>query len=267
MACAALLSAYAGYRHEDAQAAASARAQAQAEAALAPQAQPLEDSIVPIVVYHVVRPALQSDSAAVKKLAVLPEVFDEQLAYLTQQHYTVIPFSQVEDHLLRGAALPPHPIVITFDDGWRDQYEYAFPILLKYGMRATFFIPSNFPDHPSFMSWEELANLQAAGMSIGDHSMSHPDFSKHLSSTTLWREIVESKRVLEEHLGIFVREFAYPFGYITPEAVETVKSAGFVAARADTPPKDQTAAGIYALGAYNAPTTMSLFKHYFPPNN
>src|SRR5690242_19184922 len=100
LACAAIASAYAGHESMGSKPQLAAEAHAQAEAAVAAApSQPPEDSIVPIVVYHVVRPAQSSDSAAVKKLAVTPELFDEHLSYLEAEHYTVIRFSQLEDHL------------------------------------------------------------------------------------------------------------------------------------------------------------------------
>ena len=196
LACAALLVPYIGHIL-DSKPEASAQVQALAEAAVAADPEQPGDSAVPIVVYHVVRPALQSDSAAVKKLALTPEVFDQELSYLQKGHYTVIPFSALEDHILKGAALPTYPIVLTFDDGWHDQYEYAFPILKQHGIVATFFIPSNFPGHPSFMSWDELRELIAAGMTVGDHSKSHPDFNTITSTSTLWQEIGISLRSIQ----------------------------------------------------------------------
>ena len=77
---------------------------------------------IPILVYHIVRPAYPTDSKGVRALAQTPEVFDAQMQYLKEAGYHVIPFRLFEDHLLRNTPVPSNPVVLTFDDGWSNQF-------------------------------------------------------------------------------------------------------------------------------------------------
>ena len=224
---------------------------------------------VPILVYHIVRPSYPSDSQAVKALAQTPEIFDAQMAYLTAAGYHVIPLSLLEENLTQGAPLPPNPIVLSFDDGWRNQFIYAFPILQKYHYTATFFVFTNAIDRHGFLTWDNLRVLRDAGMTIGSHTLSHPFLTKITNPDTLWSEINTSKRILEKNLGIPVSEFAYPFGQYNATITALVKQAGYTSARGDyvTRGNTQTREQLYELSALNAPTTIGLFSREFPGND
>jgi len=219
---------------------------------------------VPILVYHIIRPSYPSDSPAVKSLAQTPEVFDAQMQYLADAGYRVIPFSALENNLKDGAPLPPHPIVISLDDGWSDQFTYAFPLLKKYQYPATFFVFTNPIGSRGFLTWEELRTLRDAGMTIGAHTRSHPFLTKITDPAILWREIAGSKQTLEKNLGITVNEFAYPFGRYDAAIVAMVEKAGYTAARGDYLTKKELPNPLYELGALNAPTTVDLFARKFP---
>ena len=219
---------------------------------------------VPILVYHIVRPSYPDDSLSVRALAVTPEIFDQEMSVLKSRGYVVIPFSELEDHFYKGTVLPQKPVVLTFDDGWKDQYEYALPILEKYNYTATFFIPSNFPGHPSYMSWSGLKDLIRNGMTIGSHSKSHPYLTHITSSSTLWKEISISKDTLEKKTGEPVLEFSYPFGAFSTTTIEMVKKAGYKSARADYFSLANSSSTLYNLGSLNAPTLTKEFEKYFP---
>ena len=98
---------------------------------------------VPILVYHVVRPSYPSDSKGVRAIAQTPETFDAEMGYLGAAGYQVVSFDDMERHFADAKPLPPHPVIISFDDGWRDQFEYALPVLEKYRYSATFFVFTN----------------------------------------------------------------------------------------------------------------------------
>jgi peptidoglycan/xylan/chitin deacetylase (PgdA/CDA1 family) len=218
---------------------------------------------VPILVYHVVRPAYPSDSAAVRAIAQTPEVFDAELTHLADAGYHVITFAELESALASSTPLPAKPVVITLDDGWQDQFTYAAPILEAHKVPATFFIFTNAIDRKDFMTLDDLKQLVAAGFSIGAHSRSHP-YLTHLSAEKQQDEIAGSKRILEEDLGIPIREFAYPFGMYDATTTAIVRAAGFSAARKDGGSPKQSQASIYELGSMNAPTTLESFDQYFP---
>lgn len=220
---------------------------------------------VPILVYHVVRPSYPGDDAAVRAIALTPETFGKELAHLKSAGYHLISFHELEAHFQSNAPLPPKPIILSFDDGWRDQFVYAFPILKAHGDRATFFIFTNAIGRRGFMTWDDLRALVAAGMPIGAHSRSHPFLTKITDPAKLWNEIDGSKTLLEKTLGVSVTEFAYPFGQYNPAIVALVKKAGFLAARGDYwSGNRQTPERLYMLSALNAPTTTAAFEKLFP---
>ena len=215
---------------------------------------------VPILVYHIVRPSYPSDSVGVKRLAQTPEVFDAEMSYLGSAGYHVIRFSDLENFLKGGAPLPARAVIITFDDGWRDQFEYALPILEKYHYPATFFVFTNAIGRPAFFSWDDLSALIAAGMTIGSHSESHPFLTHITDQSKLWDEIDGSKKLLESKLGITVNEFAYPFGQYDPAIISLIQAAGYISARGDAYSGYQSPGNIYTLSAMNAATTVDAFE-------
>jgi len=226
-----------------------------------------EKAGVPIVVYHIVRPSYPSDDRQVKALAQTPEVFDAQMKYLADAGYNVISFQALENYFKIGTPLPTKPIIISFDDGWGDQFEYAFPILKKYHYAAIFFVFTNPIGTHGFLTWDNLRTLRDAGMTIGSHTRSHPYLTKIVNPTTLWNEIYESKKVLEKNLGVTIDEFAYPFGKYNATTTAMVKKAGYTSARGDYYyGTDQSKNRLYELSALNAPTTLAEFTQKFPAN-
>ncbi len=220
---------------------------------------------VPILVYHIVRPSYPTDSRAVTALAHTPEVFDAQMKYLADAGYHVVSFADLERHFADGAPLPKNPIIISFDDGWSDQFTYAFPILKKYHYTATFFVFTNPIGRRGFVSWSDLREMRDAGMTIGSHSKSHPFLTKITDPAVLWSEIDGSKQTLEKNLGVTVNEFAYPFGQYNTDIVALVKKAGYASARGDYyRGAGQSLDRLYGLSALNAPTTTELFARRFP---
>ena len=218
---------------------------------------------LPILVYHIVRPSYPNDSEAVKALALTPETFDAQMLYLDKAGYHVVSFSDLENYFQNGKPLPAKPIIISFDDGWSDQFMYAFPILKKYHFTATFFVFTNSIGRRGFLTWDELHELLAAGMTIGSHSRSHPYLTRIDDLSGLWDEIYTSKQILEKNLGVSINEFAYPFGMYNVAIMEMVTKAGYRSGRGDYYSGEQAANRLYELSAMNAPTTMALFEKKF----
>jgi peptidoglycan/xylan/chitin deacetylase (PgdA/CDA1 family) len=181
---------------------------------------------IPILVYHHVVPGR---SASV--LFVPPETFEQQLKYLQDNGYRAISFGDLADCLEYGAPLPERPVILSFDDGWENQFTYAFPLLRKYGFTATFYVVTGYLDHQNFMTVDQLKTMIAAGMTIGDHSRTHPALPSIGNSQRLKDEIAGSKSWLEERLGVAIDTFAYPYGSYTAAVAATVKAAGYRTAR------------------------------------
>ena len=126
-------------------------------------------------------------------------------------------------------------MIISFDDDWEGQYTYALPLLKKYGFTATFYIWVVVVGMKHHMTWDEVKELDAAGMQIGCHTLTHPFLQRVRSDDALRREIVVSKKRIEEHIGKPVTTFAYPFGQYNERVVSFVREAGFTSARSTWP--------------------------------
>jgi peptidoglycan/xylan/chitin deacetylase (PgdA/CDA1 family) len=166
---------------------------------------------VPILMYHYIKelPAGADDMQAMLTLA--PKTFHQHLEYLDKAAYQTISLYDLEDALRNGTALPEKPIILSFDDGYREHYDFVFPLLQRYEMTATFFIVSNWLGDGNFMTWEQLSQMAEAGMSIEAHTMSHPDL-RNQDEDFLRDEILGNVELIESHLGIRPRFFAYPYG-------------------------------------------------------
>jgi peptidoglycan/xylan/chitin deacetylase (PgdA/CDA1 family) len=154
--------------------------------------------------------------------------------------------------------------VITFDDGWRNQFVYGFPIIEKYHYPATYFVFTDAVNKRGFMTWDNLRVLLDAGMSIGSHTRTHPFLTQVSDEKQLEQEIVESRHILEHKLHIRVDDFAYPFGQFNQHTVALVKRAGYASARGDFYSGKQSLAKLYGLSAMNVPTTLERFVQVFP---
>jgi peptidoglycan/xylan/chitin deacetylase (PgdA/CDA1 family) len=189
---------------------------------------------VPILVYHSIAPYRTDMSRLVKEFTVPPETFDAQLRYLQQNGYTVISFESLVNAMSSPSApLPEKPVVLTFDDGWEDLYRHAFPLLVKYHDSGTFFIFTNAIGDRDFMTWSQLKTMQAAGMDIESHSISHPFLSAMTDKAKLWKEIEGSREIIASHLERAPDIFAYPYGSYNELDIAMLKAAGYRAARAD----------------------------------
>ena len=183
---------------------------------------------VPILMYHYLSTPPPGADLIRRDLSVSPTQFASHLAYLREAGYETISFVQLAYAAIGQAELPAKPVLITFDDGYRDSYENAFPLLQKYGYKATFFIFTQpiQTANVDFLSWEMVVEMHKAGMEFGSHSHTHPD----LSSSNLdfvFSEVLTSKQLIEQHIGEPVRFFCYPAGRYDNLTMEVVKSAGF----------------------------------------
>jgi peptidoglycan/xylan/chitin deacetylase (PgdA/CDA1 family) len=187
---------------------------------------------VPILMYHHLEeldPEYKQDPDY-QQLFVAPQAFEEQVAYLTNNGYHTITFAELVGAFNGEVTLPEKPVIITFDDGWDDIYNVAYPILKQYGQRATFFIPSNWVENlDGVVSWAQVEEMSAGGMEIGSHSVTHPYLT---TADPEWRkyEIEGSKATLEEHVKKPVTAFAYPFGLYDDTVIADLKAAGYLTA-------------------------------------
>lgn len=195
---------------------------------------PQYDSI-PIFIYHSIRPHILEESAQQDAFDITPELLEKELSYIDAHGYTTISPDELLA-ILAGAPGPEKPVLLTFDDGWQNQFTYAFPLLAKHRARAVFYVYTSPADHgaPHFMSWDQLRALRAAGMTIGDHTTTHP-YLWTLPHDALEHEIAYSKTRLESELGVPILDFASPYGFITDDIASTTQRLGFRSARSTYP--------------------------------
>ena len=198
-----------------------------------PPPQPTPDGIrrevkVPILMYHHIAVPPPDADAIRRDLSVPPANFEAHLRYLAEEGYQSISLRDLLFHLAIGQPLPPKPIILTFDDGYVDNYANAFPLLKKYGFTATFFIITDFVDwgYEEYMTWDQLREMAQAGMEIEAHSRDHPDLRGKPLDYLVW-QILGPKEAIEAHTGHTVRFFNYPSGRYDEEVVKVLRSAHY----------------------------------------
>lgn len=174
---------------------------------------------IAILAYHKV-------SSAPGIYSISPELFERQMRYLAENDYKPVSLRHLAEALSGKASLPDKSIIITFDDGYEDNFLTALPIMEKYGMRAAVFIAVDKVSQPGYMSWDQITALQAKGVDIGSHSLSHPALTD-MSPAEQAKEITASKTALEKHLKRSVDFFAYPHGKFDPAMFSLLKQSGY----------------------------------------
>jgi len=214
---------------------------------------------VPILVYHSMWPHTPNQSPMQKYYDVAPDAFVRQMQYLQDKGYVVISLDFLASALDQNITLPPKSVVLTFDDGWRSQYTYAFPVLKKYGFTATFFIYTNAIDHEYFLSWDQVRLINNGGMTIGGHTKSHPYLPEIKDPAVLREEIIGGKRIIEDQIGQKINLFAYPFGHYRDEVIAIVKQAGYTSARGTYKGIHHTKDDLYKLKAVEVTDDLTKF--------
>ena len=141
---------------------------------------------VPIFMYHHI-----AESPIGSRYYVPPVNFEAQLKLLRDWEYTTISTSMLVESITQGAALPPHPIIITFDDANEDNYAHAFPIMQKYGFTGVLYLPYFYIGTPNYLTVDQIQEMAAAGWEIGSHTLNHPTNFLALQPAALRAEIVE----------------------------------------------------------------------------
>lgn len=178
---------------------------------------------IPVLNYHKV------DNMPIA-LSITPAQFDKQMAYLAKNGYHTITPDQLLAYLRKGQELPEKPVLITFDDGYADNYTNAYPIMKKYGFTAiVFLVTDKIGRDPRFMNWEQVKEMQEDGFFFGSHTVHHQELTKMPAAQAL-AELTQSRQELAQHLGQAPLFFAYPGGYYDLSIEHLVRQAGYRAA-------------------------------------
>ena len=175
-------------------------------------------SRTPVLMYHGI---LSGGDGSRDKYGVSLADFQKHLATLRTRGLRVLTLSE-----LRDAKLSSPSVVITFDDGLSSDYLNAFPTLGACGMTAHFFVNTANVDRPGFLTWNQIREMDRAGMQIGSHGHQHVDHSQP-SEERLTAELSLSQRMLSEELGHAIDWFAPPYGFVNQKAIRAARAAGF----------------------------------------
>lgn len=190
---------------------------------------------VPVLLYHHIRPQAEAVLKGQSFLNVDPGFFDLQMKYLTEHGYNTINAPTLINALLSHAPLPPKSILITIDDGYKDTFVYAFPILQKYHITANFMIATRLLGGSDSMAWDDINQLKQSGLAyFVDHTWSHYAVS-HGASDKIKYEILTGKQQLEQNTGQTVNVFAYPYGSFNNNAISVLQNNGFSGAFSTIP--------------------------------
>lgn len=184
---------------------------------------------VPVLIYHHIKNLKPSDNATERGLTILPAQFQAQLRYLQTHGYHAISAATLAAALQGKGTLPRKPVVLSFDDGYRDVYTNVFPLLRRMHLTATFFVVPGFLDSVRYLTWNQVEQMSRHGMDIEAHTMSHPDVTL-VPAAQARNEIDQSRLVLQRRLHKPVRIFAYPYGDYNAAVLRDVQAAGYVAA-------------------------------------
>ena len=195
---------------------------------------------VPVLNYHQVNDEKHS------ALTLHVDQFREQMEYLHNQGYNTITLTQLYDYLENGTELPNKPIVITFDDGYVDNYKNVLPILKEYNMKATLFMISDAANTPGFVSTEQMHQMEAGGFDIQGHTNHHKILTK-IDPTELPDALLGGKTSLEGILGEPIEYLAYPGGFNDMLVQYVTKQSGYKMAFTVQPGRVQPGDNLYAL--------------------
>jgi len=183
------------------------------------------DKIIPALMYHSIADGQEANSAVVPV-----GVFKQQMQYLKDNGYTTLSLDELYDFIQNNKPVPEKSLVITFDDGYADNYTNAFPILKEMGFRANIFVIPSFTDKPGpYLNSKQLKEMDKNGISIESHTVNHEKLGE-LTADKQLETLTHSKQMLEAILNKKIKYIAYPFGSYNSFTVEEARKAGYTMA-------------------------------------
>jgi peptidoglycan/xylan/chitin deacetylase (PgdA/CDA1 family) len=183
---------------------------------------------IPVLMYHYIRINPDVHDKVGYNLSVTPQNFSAQMDYLVSKGYHPVSLDELGAALLHKNKLPDKPIVITLDDGYKDAYTAAYPILKAHNFKAVDFIIVGVLDTPMYLSWDNIKAMMDV-FTFGSHTMTHKAMT-YLNNENLEKESVNSKSFLQDELGYPINWFAYPYGIVNNRVAQVVQKAGYIGA-------------------------------------
>lgn len=193
---------------------------------------------VPVLLYHHIQPKEEAVAKNQIALTTYTDFFQDQLEHLKQKGYTTITPTELLNGLL--SSFPPNPIILTFDDAYEDFYKYAYPLLVKQGMKATVFVPTGLVNNPGYLTWQQIEEMKSSTLiTFANHTWSHKNIGIG-NKTTIKFEIETAQQQLKDH-GIQADSFAYPYGFQSNYADKLLQDLGIKTAFTTVPGSYQCA--------------------------
>lgn len=176
---------------------------------------------VPVLNYHQINDDEQN------MMTVPVAEFAKQMDYLDSEGYTTISPDDLYNYVTSGAELPDKPILITFDDGYADNYSNAFPILKQHNMQATIFLITDYMERfDNYMTWEQIQEMSEQGIYFGSHTLSHQELAM-VDRDEAYRQLRDSKSIIEWRTLRWVEYIAFPCGSFNDATLEEAIKAGY----------------------------------------
>jgi peptidoglycan/xylan/chitin deacetylase (PgdA/CDA1 family) len=186
-------------------------------------------SVLPDQIGEVSIPVLNYHSIGITKgntLVLDPKKLTQQMDFLAEQGYSPLTLSDFILLLEKKKSAPAKPVLLTFDDGYIDNYEQAMPILKRHGFPATIFISPGTIGQEGKLNWKQIKEMHEAGWDIQPHGMTHPHLPE-LTAAEQKEEIMQSRRQIEQQLGTKADIFCYPYGEFNKQTLTILKEEGF----------------------------------------
>lgn len=185
---------------------------------------------LPILMYHYVEYVQDKNDRKRQLMNIEPHVFEQHLKELTAAGYQTVLTRDMPRILTGKADVCVKAVVLSFDDGYADFYTDVFPLLKKYNARATVYVIADYIGKPGFLTETQIREMLDDGsVEVGSHTLDH-FYLKRAVRTEQKRQIIESKRMLEDMFHVPVETFAYPFGAYDEHSIQYVKEASYSAA-------------------------------------
>jgi len=177
-----------------------------------------KNSTIPILMYHSVSNSAEKKLHSYYKVSTSPKRFEQQMQWLFDNDFLTVKIDKVYNEI--ESRYPKKNIVLTFDDGFRDFYTNAWPIMKKCNQIATVFLPTSFINNERklfknkyCLNWREIKELRSNGISFGSHTVTHPKLIDMDNWELIRLELEESKQEIENELGESITQFCYPYAY------------------------------------------------------
>ncbi|MDO5516123.1 MAG: polysaccharide deacetylase family protein [Clostridium sp.] len=177
---------------------------------------------IPVIGYH----SIGSDSTGTSPLVISPEKFRKHLKTLADRGYTTLTLKQVEDYLLNDEPIPAKSVLLTFDDGYEDNYTNMFPILKEFKMNAVIFVIPTYLDSGEYLKRSQVKEMSDYGIDIESHTYTHKRLGD-LPYEEQLKELTLSKKAVNDITGKDVTSIAYPEGIYNEDTIKAVKEAGY----------------------------------------